>query len=155
MIYLKLKPSQIILQFPDKKKKSEQTNAKNERRIQCHECDGFGHIQFECENTLKRQGKSYATTWIEDESDKEDQDEKDKDAKEVAFCGISWLEPAHNNSMFTQPKCEEDPYREYISFTSVVNLVDQQREEDDEEIDEDELKRLTELCIISVMRWIS
>ncbi|KAI3445438.1 hypothetical protein Pfo_002103 [Paulownia fortunei] len=43
-------------------------NRKN-RRIQCHECEGFGHIQAECVNTLKWMGKSLTTTWSDEESE--------------------------------------------------------------------------------------
>lgn len=31
---------------------------KKGKRIQCQECEGFGHIQYECANTLNEKGKS-------------------------------------------------------------------------------------------------
>ncbi|XP_012853834.1 PREDICTED: uncharacterized protein LOC105973358 [Erythranthe guttata] len=37
--------------------------------IRCRECHGYGHIQAECANTLKKQGKSLATTWSDDTSE--------------------------------------------------------------------------------------
>ncbi|KAI3463689.1 hypothetical protein Pfo_020352 [Paulownia fortunei] len=37
------------------------------RRIQCRECEGFGHIQVECANTLKQMRKSLTTTWSDEE----------------------------------------------------------------------------------------
>ena len=45
------------------------------KEIQCRECDGFGHIQSECANTLKKKGKSLKTTW----SDKESNGSEEKD----------------------------------------------------------------------------
>ncbi|GAA0184766.1 hypothetical protein LIER_32054 [Lithospermum erythrorhizon] len=47
------------------------------RRIQCHEYEGYGHIQSECAKFLKRQNINYYTSLSDDES------EKEKD--EVAF----------------------------------------------------------------------
>lgn len=32
------------------------------RGMQCHECNGFGHIQVECANTVKNK-KALDTTW--------------------------------------------------------------------------------------------
>ncbi|KAI3457270.1 hypothetical protein Pfo_013933 [Paulownia fortunei] len=43
---------------------------KKNRRIQCCECEGFGHIQAECANTLKQMGKYLTTTWSDEESEK-------------------------------------------------------------------------------------
>lgn len=41
--------------------------------IQCRECHGFGHIQAECANTLKKRNKSYNTrTWSDEDSEEED-----------------------------------------------------------------------------------
>lgn len=37
--------------------------------IQCHGCEGFGHIQAECANTFKKKGKSFNTTWSDDDSE--------------------------------------------------------------------------------------
>ena len=42
---------------------------KKYRGIQCHECNGFGHIQAECANTLKKK-KALAVTWSDSEDDK-------------------------------------------------------------------------------------
>ncbi|KAI3448824.1 hypothetical protein Pfo_005489 [Paulownia fortunei] len=41
---------------------------KKRRRIQCRECEGFGHVQAEYAYTLKRMGKSLTTTWSDEES---------------------------------------------------------------------------------------
>ncbi|KAI3465123.1 hypothetical protein Pfo_021786 [Paulownia fortunei] len=40
----------------------------NNRRIQCHECKVFEHIQSKCANTLKKIEKSLNTTWSDEDS---------------------------------------------------------------------------------------
>ena len=40
--------------------------------IQCRECEGFGHIQAECANVIKKKNQSLNATWSEDYS-KEDE----------------------------------------------------------------------------------
>ena len=40
--------------------------------VQCRECEGFGNIQAECANTLKKNNKSYNTTWSDEDSGEED-----------------------------------------------------------------------------------
>ena len=42
---------------------------KQNKGIQCRECERFGHIQSECTNTLKKKGKSLKTTWSDEDSD--------------------------------------------------------------------------------------
>ncbi|KAM6563438.1 hypothetical protein CsatB_023436 [Cannabis sativa] len=39
------------------------------RGIKCRECDGYGHIQAECANTLKKK-KALTTTWSDSEEEK-------------------------------------------------------------------------------------
>ena len=50
------------------------SNAKN-KGIQCRECEGFGHIQAECANTLKKKNKSLNATWSDEDSDCSKEDE--------------------------------------------------------------------------------
>ncbi|KAI5389875.1 hypothetical protein KIW84_075255 [Lathyrus oleraceus] len=45
--------------------------AKEGKGVQCHECDGYGHIITECGTYLKKQNRSLATTWS-DESETEE-----------------------------------------------------------------------------------
>ena len=45
------------------------------KEIQCWEYEGFGHIQAECVNILKKKGKSLKITW----SDKDSYDNHDDD----------------------------------------------------------------------------
>ena len=53
-----------INNFPKNKKAVSTSELKKQNKgIQCRECEGFGgHIQSECANTLKKKGKSFKTT---------------------------------------------------------------------------------------------
>ena len=44
----------------------------NKKGIQCRECEGFGHIQSECANTLKKNKKSFNVTWSDDETESDE-----------------------------------------------------------------------------------
>ncbi|KAG5523811.1 hypothetical protein RHGRI_030713 [Rhododendron griersonianum] len=56
--------------FGDNEKKSSIDKFKKPQSIQCHECHGFGHVQAECANTLKKKvAKGYKAMW-DDDSDK-------------------------------------------------------------------------------------
>ncbi|XP_057432497.1 uncharacterized protein LOC130725270 [Lotus japonicus] len=39
--------------------------------IQCHECEGFGHIKAECPTYMKKQSKGMVATWSDDDSEEE------------------------------------------------------------------------------------
>ena len=41
----------------------------NKKRIQCRECEGFEHIQFECTNIRKKKNKALKSTWSDEESE--------------------------------------------------------------------------------------
>ena len=46
----------------------------NKKGIQCRECEGYGHIQSECANTLKKNKKGFTATWSDsDTSDEENE----------------------------------------------------------------------------------
>src|ERR1044072_5551314 len=42
--------------------------------IQCHECEGYGHIKSECPTYLKKQMKGLMVTWSDDDSDDASED---------------------------------------------------------------------------------
>ena len=63
-------------QFQKNKKTTNPVETKKSaKRIQCKECEGFGHIQSECANTLKKKKKSLKTTWNDNESDDSEKDD--------------------------------------------------------------------------------
>ncbi|GAA0186984.1 transmembrane signal receptor [Lithospermum erythrorhizon] len=49
------------------------TNNNQSNGIQCRECEGFGHIQVECPNYVKKQSKSYYTSLSDEETDEEEE----------------------------------------------------------------------------------
>ena len=56
------------------------------KEIQCRECRGFGHIQAECANTLKRNKNAYITT--HSDSDSESNSDEEDGSNFVNFMGI-------------------------------------------------------------------
>ncbi|KAK2378545.1 putative mitochondrial protein [Trifolium repens] len=71
---------------PDKFKKGKGDDKQAPSKgIQCHECEGYGHIRTECATFLKKQKKSMTVTW----SDEDDSEEESKTAKCVtALAGV-------------------------------------------------------------------
>lgn len=59
--------------FGNNEKKSSIDKSKKSQSIQCHECHGFGHVQAECANTLKKKvAKGYKATWDDDSDEGSD-----------------------------------------------------------------------------------
>lgn len=58
---------------PNSEEKSSQSKG-----IQCHGCEGFSHIRFECPTYLKKKKKSLAVTWSGEESKSELEEESAK-----------------------------------------------------------------------------
>ncbi|KAK2387055.1 gag-protease polyprotein [Trifolium repens] len=65
-----------------KKTKPEEKNSQS-KGVQCHECEGYGHIRSECGTYQKRQKKGLTVSWSD-----EDTDEEGESARHVtAFTG--------------------------------------------------------------------
>lgn len=69
---------------------SQRQNKPVERKnkgIQCRECEGYGHIQAECANTLKKKSKALAVTWSDSdlEEDCNEADNSDQEKDFIAF----------------------------------------------------------------------
>ncbi|XP_012841324.1 PREDICTED: uncharacterized protein LOC105961635 [Erythranthe guttata] len=74
--------------FQNSRRNSNQDNSEESkpRRIQCRECEGFGHIQSECANTLKKKKKMSLTTgWSDEEESDDDQGNNNQVTNFVAF----------------------------------------------------------------------
>ncbi|XP_071725076.1 uncharacterized protein [Rutidosis leptorrhynchoides] len=69
-------------------KKGESSEGRTRFKIQCHECQGFGHIVGKCANTLEKQKKSFISTWSDEETS-EGQSETSDSGSEIEF-------PAYN-----------------------------------------------------------
>ncbi|XP_062119347.1 uncharacterized protein LOC133833105 [Humulus lupulus] len=76
--------------FGGNNKQTQQFGDKKNRGIQCRECDGFGHIQAECANTLKKK-KALAATWSDSDEEKSStsSDRSDEEKQVVAFVAKS------------------------------------------------------------------
>lgn len=60
------------------KVKTYQKNVQS-KGLQCHECEGYGHMIIECATFLKRQKKSLVVSWSDgDDSEGEEQSESAK-----------------------------------------------------------------------------
>jgi len=42
------------------------------KEVECHECEGYGHIRPECATFLKKQKKSLTVSWFEDDESEKD-----------------------------------------------------------------------------------
>ncbi|XP_062080191.1 uncharacterized protein LOC133784942 [Humulus lupulus] len=83
------KENQNRKQFYNGPKQGQQPEKKN-CGIKCRECEGFGHIQAECANTLKKK-KAFAVTWSDSDEDKEENNSGncDREKQMVAFMARS------------------------------------------------------------------
>ncbi|XP_012855802.1 PREDICTED: uncharacterized protein LOC105975173 [Erythranthe guttata] len=79
--------------------------------IRCRECHGYGHIQAECANTLKKQRKSLATTWSDDNSDSDDESEASDDDTNNDFCGTCRI----TEDTLEDITCTEAPHLRYVT----------------------------------------
>ncbi|VFQ66930.1 unnamed protein product [Cuscuta campestris] len=81
--WLQKKGKQALTQGPQRssqikmmKEKEFKAQSSEPRRKgpQCFECGGFGHIQTECANNMKKKRQAFASTWSDEEPDTEDTD---------------------------------------------------------------------------------
>ncbi|VFQ90474.1 unnamed protein product [Cuscuta campestris] len=57
---------------PRPKESRAPTDDSKRRGPQCFECGGFGHIQSECANNLKKKRQAFVSTWSDEEDDTEE-----------------------------------------------------------------------------------
>ncbi|GAA0174826.1 hypothetical protein LIER_28136 [Lithospermum erythrorhizon] len=78
------------------------------------ECEGFGHIQVECPNYVKKQSKSYYTIPFDEETEEEEQSDN-KVTNFVAFTARDTRETAVNPSV---NECVTDSMGDEEAYTS-------------------------------------
>ncbi|GAA0156154.1 hypothetical protein LIER_13711 [Lithospermum erythrorhizon] len=99
--------------------------AKNFKSLK-RECEGFGHIQVECPNYIKKQSKNYYTILIDDNS-KEEDDQEEKVSNFVTFAAQT--EPPiddnlHDNSEDEDEMTEEGLLKDYkLLYTKWIELT--------------------------------
>ncbi|GAA0171801.1 hypothetical protein LIER_25753 [Lithospermum erythrorhizon] len=79
--------------------------------IQCREFEGFGHIQVECPNYIKKPSKNYYTTLTDDDLEEED-DQEEKVSNFVA-CATQ-IEPPVDDSLHDNSEDEDEMTEEYF-----------------------------------------
>lgn len=66
-----------------------------DKGVQCHEFEGFGHIQEECTNFLQKQKKGYIATLLDEEF--EDDSDEENDNMVVEFIARMPFKPNIHN----------------------------------------------------------
>ncbi|PNX76181.1 gag-protease polyprotein, partial [Trifolium pratense] len=62
----------IMRSIGNKRKPKSYEKSSLNKNIQCHECEGYGHIRPECPTYLKRQKKGLTVTWSDDDESEEE-----------------------------------------------------------------------------------
>ncbi|XP_012840836.1 PREDICTED: uncharacterized protein LOC105961139 [Erythranthe guttata] len=137
--------------FQNSRRNSNQDNSEESkpRRIQCRECEGFGHIQSECANTLKKKKRmSLTTVWSDEEESDDDQGNNDQVTNFVAF---SSKVPLDSSESTVATDCETESRYESVCSDYNKNLnensffaEDPNSSSDDEEPTLDEVKEVYE-----------
>ncbi|XP_060961015.1 uncharacterized protein LOC133031514 [Cannabis sativa] len=141
--------------FPGPNRQSQQSEKKG-KGIQCHECSGFGHIQAECANTLKKK-KALAVTWSD--SEEEEASDESKDDKSVMAFMVRESVPEEvkgddslsdsESTVDEKNKAYEEMFAQWGYMAKrVKELQDLNKALDDSKCElEDKLKKMTlELC---------
>ncbi|GAA0162653.1 hypothetical protein LIER_18695 [Lithospermum erythrorhizon] len=85
------------------------------KSIQCRECEGFGHIQVQCPNYVRKQTKSYYSTYSDEESDSEKEDTESNVSNFVAFTSVvSEVDSTDNIIHDPDPEAEEEATNEEL-----------------------------------------
>ncbi|CAM8966303.1 unnamed protein product [Rhodiola kirilowii] len=115
---------------PRERQSDQKENCKSGRTkgIQCRECEGFGHIQAECANTLKKKNsKSLNVNWSDDETE-----ESTKEEETSNFIALS--------SMID---CDTD----YAKTGSKDRAKKKEAEVEENEAEESDEEEITDECI--------
>ncbi|CAM8973968.1 unnamed protein product [Rhodiola kirilowii] len=98
--------------FQPKERQSDQKeNGKGGRTkgIKCRECGGYGHIQAECANTLKkRNGKSLNVSWSDNETEESSEEEETSNFVALSCMMDCTTTPAGTSSEECTNKAEAD-----------------------------------------------
>src|ERR1043165_8198388 len=67
--------SDISRTYDSSRRSKPEEKGSQSRGVQCHECEGYGHIRAECPTFLKKQKKGMAVTWSDGDSGSESEEE--------------------------------------------------------------------------------
>ncbi|XP_057811716.1 uncharacterized protein LOC131025954 [Salvia miltiorrhiza] len=101
----------------NKKKSSSRTG------IQCHECHGFGHIQSECVNTLKKLQKKNKSFNVSQSDEESNDSGSDFDEESIALWAISEVQHQIDytaNPLALETNYDMDVYAEVVTVAFIV-----------------------------------
>ncbi|XP_057790804.1 uncharacterized protein LOC131007909 [Salvia miltiorrhiza] len=107
--------------------------------IQCHECHGYGHIQAECANTLKKQkkhNKSYNASLSNDETD-----DSGSESEDEPIALISSADHTNEEEIIDDPLkigVDSDSEEKVVAFTAKLEEVAPNTSSDDVTVEETE-----------------
>src|ERR1051325_7227326 len=67
-------PSDISRSYDSNRRAKSEEKGSQSRGVQCHECEGYGHIRAECPTSLKKQKKGMAVTWSDGDSSESEEE---------------------------------------------------------------------------------
>ncbi|XP_062094317.1 uncharacterized protein LOC133800375 [Humulus lupulus] len=97
----------------------------NKRGIQWRECEGFGHIQSECANTLKKNKKVMVATWSDHDSESNDEEDNSNLVLTSVVSGLT---------LNSQVK------KRFVCLNNTVHEQNSECECSESDLDEDSLK---------------
>src|ERR1051325_3438743 len=71
-------PSDINRSYDSSRRSKSEEKGSQSSGIQCHGCEGFGHIRAECPTFLRKQKKGMAVTWSDGDSSSDSEEESAK-----------------------------------------------------------------------------
>ncbi|CAN6701687.1 unnamed protein product [Malus baccata var. baccata] len=92
-------------------------------RVQCHECQGYGHIAYECANTIKRKEKknrAMKVTWSDSDSGDASTSESENDT--IAFIGT--VDGYDTEGSFVEEPDLEEVLRKYSDLYDISVQLD-------------------------------
>ena len=92
------------------------------RGIQCRECSGFGHIQAECANTLRKK-KALVTTWSDSDDDKASSctDQSDQEKQVIAFLAVDGSSTPANEDSDDSPESDSESLDEQTAYEQMYS----------------------------------
>jgi hypothetical protein len=113
--------------------KNEEKNSRY-KGVQCHECEGYGHIRTECANFLKKKKKGMIVSWSDDEGTDGD---VDSDAAKRVSAMTGRVEPESKNEdsdyeKVTVPRGYQDIHddstsRHVMEQEEIINHLQEER----------------------------
>ncbi|KAH6829870.1 hypothetical protein C2S53_005070 [Perilla frutescens var. hirtella] len=90
------------------------SRSRNKRmKIRCKECNGFGHVQSECTNTLKKNKTSYEASSSDEDSEENEIDQEDGDFAFIAHQTTSKEDQIYGLLTGARKFSKEEKYKDF------------------------------------------